>query len=147
MALTGKQRRRLRALGHHLQVVVQVGGKGVTKGVIAATAQALEDHELVKVKIDAERDERAEALQTLAQKTGAEIAQTLGKTALLFKQHKKKPKIKLDGPAPKPKAASALDDGDDELVADDDELEEADDDDGDDDAEGDDPFASDEGED
>jgi RNA-binding protein len=96
MALTGKQRRKLRALGHHLSVLVQVGQHGLTDGVIGATAQALEDHELVKVKVDDEREARAAAIEALASKTGSEVAQVLGKTALLFKQRKKKSKISLD---------------------------------------------------
>lgn len=94
--LTGKQRRQLRALGHHLSVVVQVGSDGVTEGVIAAAAQALEDHELIKVKLAGDdRASRLEAVDALAKGTEAEIAQTLGKTVLLWKKRKKKSKIAL----------------------------------------------------
>src|SRR5262249_41177875 len=61
MGLDGKQRRKLRALGHHLGVVVQVGHEGVTAGVLAALEEALWDHELVKVKLASEyRDTREE---------------------------------------------------------------------------------------
>ncbi len=120
MALTGKQKRRLRSLGHHLQVVVQIGNAGVTKGVIAATTQALKDHELIKIKVEAEREARADALAQLAKETGADVAQSLGKTALLFKQRKNKPKIKLDAP-PKPAKDKSKPAG-----PDDDELQESD---------------------
>lgn len=96
MALTGKQKRQLRALGHHLEVVVQVGANGVTDGVLSAATQALEDHELVKVKIaDDDKESRAEAIEALAAGTGSEVAQTLGKTVLLWKKRKKKSKIEL----------------------------------------------------
>lgn len=96
MPLNGKQRRQLRALGHHLSVVVQVGAEGVTEGVIGASAAALEDHELIKVKIAGEdREERGAAIERLAAGTGSEIAQTLGKTVLLWKKRKKKSKIEL----------------------------------------------------
>lgn len=96
MPLSGKQKRQLRALGHHLVVVVQVGANGVTEGVIAATAQALADHELVKVKLaDEDREARAAAVARLAEGTESEVAQTLGRTVLLFKQRKKKSKIDL----------------------------------------------------
>ncbi len=94
--LTGKQRRKLRALGHHLSAVVQVGDEGVTPGVVAATSQALEDHELIKIRIADEREGRAKAVETLAKETGALVAQELGRTALLFKKRKKKSKIQLD---------------------------------------------------
>jgi RNA-binding protein len=98
MPLNGKQKRQLRSLGHHLEVVVQVGSNGVTDGVIGACAQALEDHELIKVKIaEEDREGRAEAIEALASGTGAEVAQTLGRTVLLFKKRKKKSQIDLVG--------------------------------------------------
>lgn len=97
MALTGKQRRKLRAMGHHLPVVVQVGQEGVTPGVIAATAQALEDHELVKVKVAEGPEDRHEAAEHLSRETGSDIAQVLGRTVLLFKKRAKNSKIDLDG--------------------------------------------------
>ena len=95
MPLNGKQKSQLRALGHHRTVVVQVGSDGVTEGVIAATEQALKDHELIKVKIEDEREGRATAIEALVNGTGAEVAQTLGKTVLLFKKRKKNSKIVL----------------------------------------------------
>lgn len=96
MALTGKQRRKLRAMGHHLQPVVQVGQQGVTPAVIAATEQALYDHELIKVKIAEGPEDRHEAAERLARETGAELAQLLGRTALLFKQREEDSKTQLD---------------------------------------------------
>ncbi len=140
MALTGKQKRTLRALGHHLQAVVHVGKAGVTKGLVASTAEALKTHELIKVKIEAEKEDRAEALAELATQTGAQVAQTLGKTALLFKQRKNKPKIKLDAP-PKPTKGDVVgkakaDDAEDGAV--DDEAEDEDEDEDDDEEEADD---------
>ncbi len=97
MALNGKQRRHLRALGHHLHAVVQVGDDGVTDGVIGALAAALETHELVKVRIADEREGRESAVAQLAEGTGAEVAQVMGRTALLFKRREKKPAIRFDG--------------------------------------------------
>ena len=91
--LTGKQRRKLRALGHHLQPVVQIGQAGVTDAVVKATLQALEDHELIKVKIGEGPVDRHEASEQLAAATGAHLAQLLGRTALLFKKREKKSKI------------------------------------------------------
>ncbi len=96
MALNGKQKRQLRALGHHLSPVVLVGGDGVTEGVIGAVTQALKDHELIKVKIaEEDRDGRAAAVAKLAEGSESQVAQTLGRTVLLFKQKKKNSKIAL----------------------------------------------------
>ena len=93
MPLTGKQRRHLRGLGHHLEPVVIVGQSGVTEGVIAAVEQALNNHELIKVKIHEGPEDRHEAAEKLAQSTGAELAQLLGRTALLFKKRKEDSKF------------------------------------------------------
>jgi RNA-binding protein len=90
MTLTGKQRSKLRALGHHLKVIVQVGGEGVTDGVVGALDEALERHELVKVQIADERDARAAAAIELSTRTQSEIAQQLGRTVLLFRRRDKK---------------------------------------------------------
>lgn len=93
MPLTGKQRRRLRGLGHHLDPVVIVGQQGVTAAVIAAVEQALFDHELIKVKVGEAGDDRHEAAEALARGTESEIAQVLGRTVLLFKKRDEKSKF------------------------------------------------------
>ena len=86
MPLTGKQRRALRAMGHHMEPVVIVGQSGVTEGVISAVTQALNDHELIKVKINEGPETRQEAAARMAEGTGSELVQLLGRTALLFKK-------------------------------------------------------------
>ncbi len=90
MALSGKQRRSLRAFGHHLSPVVQLGQQGVVPTVVDAVLQALSTHELIKVKIGDGPLDRHEAADALARETGAELAQLIGRTALLFKQRKEK---------------------------------------------------------
>jgi len=82
---SGPLRKRLRAAGHHLAAVVQVGKDGVGEAVVRQTARALADHELVKVKVRAESPEdRFEAAERLRQATGSEVAQILGRTLLLY---------------------------------------------------------------
>jgi RNA-binding protein len=93
--LTGKQRRKLRALGHHLDPVVIVGHNGVTPGVVSATDQALFDHELIKVKLPEGREDRQDTAEQLARDTESEVAQVLGRTVLLFRKRPDDSKIKL----------------------------------------------------
>lgn len=93
--LNSSQRKFLRGLAHHLEPVVRVGQKGVTESVLAETGRALEAHELIKVRLDAEGKEKKEVAGTLAEKTGAELAGVVGKIAILFKAREEKPKIKL----------------------------------------------------
>jgi RNA-binding protein len=96
MTLTGKQRRHLRALGHSLRPVVQVGKDGVTEALIAAVDQALADHELIKVKVGENADlPREDAAAALAEATHSEVAQVLGNTLLLYRPDPDEPAIQL----------------------------------------------------
>ena len=96
VALTGKQRRYLRSLGHNLSPVGHLGKDGVSESVVAAVDQALETHELIKVKIGQNALlERDEVGDLLAQSTNSEVAQVLGNTVLLYRCHPKEPKLHL----------------------------------------------------
>jgi RNA-binding protein len=95
MTLTSKQRQYLRGLAHSFEPVVRVGRAGVSDAVIAETVKSLAAHELIKVRIDAEGDERRKLAESLATATGSEIAGLVGKTAMLFRQRDEKPSIKL----------------------------------------------------
>jgi RNA-binding protein len=92
----GAALRHLRALGHDLTAIVQVGKNGVTDELVRATETALRDHELIKVKIAGEAPEdRHATAEALATATSSVLAQVIGRTALLYKRHPKEPKIKL----------------------------------------------------
>ena len=94
--LTGKQRRYLRGLGHDLKPVVQVGKDGIDDGLVAAVKQALEDHELVKLRVgEAAKLDRHDAAEAIAHKTHSEVAQVLGNTVLLYRAHPDDPAIVL----------------------------------------------------
>ncbi|MDR0965801.1 MAG: ribosome assembly RNA-binding protein YhbY [Myxococcales bacterium] len=96
MALSGKARRFLRGLGHHLDPVLQVGKDGLTEAFIAAVEQALLDHELIKLKIGENAPmERRELADAVAQTTRAELVQVLGRTSLLYRPNPDAPMIKL----------------------------------------------------
>ena len=94
--ITGAGIRYLRGLGHHLDAIVQIGKDGITDGLVSAVNEALRVHELVKVKVGTESPtDRKEAGPELATRTGATLAQILGRTVLLYKRHPSKPKIEL----------------------------------------------------
>src|SRR5438309_5686687 len=93
-------RRRLRALGHPLRPVVQVGKEGVTPALNKQAAHALHDHELIKVKIGSEcPQDRFEVAERLAVEPGVNVVQVLGKVVLLYKRHPQHPKIEAKGAA------------------------------------------------
>ena len=90
---SGALRRKLRAHGHRLDPLVQVGKGGVTKGVLAQVAQALFDHELVKLRIGTEAPvDRFAVADELAEQPGTQVVQILGRTILLYKRHPQKPR-------------------------------------------------------
>lgn len=84
--LTGKQKRHLRALGHKLKALIQIGKKDIEEALISETNAALDHHELIKVKLlESCNLDKHVASATLAEACGAEIAQILGKTFLLYR--------------------------------------------------------------
>jgi RNA-binding protein len=94
-ALSIQERKRLRQIGHALNPVVMLGDKGLTESVIEELNRALNDHELIKVKVGGEdRTARAATITEIAETAGAEIVQTIGKIALLYKKApKQNPKL------------------------------------------------------
>jgi RNA-binding protein len=87
-------RKALRAAGHHLSPVVQVGKEGVTEAVLAQLDAQLAAHELVKVRIGTESPEdRFEAAERLGAAAGAQVAQILGRTVLVYRRNPEKPRF------------------------------------------------------
>ncbi len=94
--LSGKARRHLRALGHHLRPVVLVGKEGVTSMLVEATQSALADHELIKVRLgENATGSRADLATTIATRTSAVQIGLIGRVLLLYKRHPGAPKIEL----------------------------------------------------
>jgi RNA-binding protein len=93
--LTSKQRKHLRSLAHHLEPVVRIGQHGLTPAVVAETGRALDAHELIKVRIDAEASEREKIAEELAVQTNSDCAGMVGKIAMLYRARAEKPEIRL----------------------------------------------------
>jgi RNA-binding protein len=96
MSLSNSQKRYLRGLAHSLNPVVMVGNKGLTPALVKEFGNALDQHELVKVKLAGDdREARAEQIDSLAESAGAEVVQRIGHTATYFRRNKEEPKIAL----------------------------------------------------
>jgi RNA-binding protein len=95
-ALSNPQKRYLRGLAHDLKPVVLVGAKGVTPAVLAELDLALEQHELVKVRVSAtDRDEREAWIAQLVDASQAALAGRIGHVAILYRRRKDKPLVIL----------------------------------------------------
>ncbi len=87
VALKIQERKRLRQIGHALQPVVMIGSQGLTDNVVEETLRALNDHELIKVKIAGEdRELRGQLIEQLLERTQAQSVQQIGKIVLLYKK-------------------------------------------------------------
>ena len=84
-ALKGSDRRHLRGLANPLKTIVQVGEAGFTAGVVAATEHALQDHELIKVRITADREARREIAEQIESGTGSELVGLIGRVAIFYR--------------------------------------------------------------
>ena len=72
MNLSTKQKQHLKGLAHPLKPVVLLGSNGLTEGVLAEIEQALEHHELIKVKIATEdRETKTLIVEAIVRETGA----------------------------------------------------------------------------
>jgi RNA-binding protein len=93
--LTPSERRALKARAHPLVPVVLVGDKGLTGAVLAEIERAVAVHELIKIRVQAEKAARAAMLGEICAKTNASAVQHIGKILVVYR--KKPPE------APQPK--------------------------------------------
>lgn len=95
MALSQDQKKRFRTIAHHLKPVVMIAEKGISEGVLAELERALEDHELIKLKIAVlEREDKQLIINEVCKQTGATLVQAIGKVAVLYRPARKQnPKL------------------------------------------------------
>lgn len=87
MPLSGKDKRALRARAHHLKPVVSIGAAGMSEGVLAELDVALDQHELVKLRIAADdREQRKDLIDSLCRQANAELIQRIGHTAVIYRE-------------------------------------------------------------
>jgi len=100
MTLSSKERAELRGEAHHLAPVVHVGHQGLTDALMQTLDDALRTRELVKVSLAKSTDVSAkDASHQLAEKLGADVVQTIGRTCTLFREN---PDLKRKKDAPPP---------------------------------------------
>lgn len=93
MTPNNKHIRYLKTLCHSLSPVVRIGQKGLTESVIAELEIAIAHHELVKIKVAGDRDERKKMITELADKSNSHVIQKVGQVAVLFRRNHEKPVI------------------------------------------------------
>ena len=90
MALDIKTRKHLKALGHNLNPVVMVAGKGLSDTVLEEVRRGLNDHELIKVKFAVgDRSVKQQLIAEMCQICDCELVQQIGHIALVYKENPK----------------------------------------------------------
>jgi RNA-binding protein len=85
--MTPHEKKLLKARAHKLDPIVIIGGKGLTDAVIAEVDFALKSHELIKVRAGTmDRHERAKAFSAIAERTGADPVQHVGKVFVFYRK-------------------------------------------------------------
>ena len=96
--LNSSQRKYLRKVGHHLDPLIIVGKQGLTDMLVRAVSEALEHHELVKVRFNEFKDEKRELTDELVRRTGSQVAGMIGHVTLLYKEQPDEEKRKINFP-------------------------------------------------
>lgn len=97
MALTPGQRKQLKGLAHHLKPTVHVGKAGLTDGLAGRVDEALNEHELIKVRFIDHKESRKEISEDLARRAQGDLVGVIGNIAMIYREHpeEEKRRVKL----------------------------------------------------
>ncbi len=95
MSLSNAQKRYLRGLTHGINPVVMVGEKGLTEHVLEEIDQALDRHELIKVRLRTDRESRKAFSAEIVNRFGAEPVHAIGQVACFFRRNPERQVIEL----------------------------------------------------
>lgn len=95
--LTSKQRAFLRRQAHRLKPILQVGAEGVSEPFLAGLLEAFNTRELLKIKVleSAPEGARESADAIVAALEDVHVAQTIGRTVVLYRAFPEDPEIQL----------------------------------------------------
>lgn len=95
--MTSKQRAYLKSLATNLDTIFQIGKGGISDEICFQLNNAMEARELIKIKLlETCPDPIKEVASEIAEKTGAEIVQTIGTKIVLFKVSSQEKNRKID---------------------------------------------------
>jgi putative YhbY family RNA-binding protein len=85
LSLTVSERLALKGRAHALSPTVMIGNAGLTESVLKEIAQTLKIHELIKIRVMAEREQREEILTAICTQLDAAPVQHIGKILVIYK--------------------------------------------------------------
>lgn len=96
--LSNPHRRRLKALAQRLDPVLHVGKHGLSEPFIQSAGEAIDRHELIKIRFEEFKDRRHELAADLARRTGSHLVWIVGHVAVLFRRHPDPARRKINLP-------------------------------------------------
>jgi RNA-binding protein len=91
LSITIEKRRALRAEAHPLSPVVMIGNAGLTDAVIKEIENALNTHELIKIRaLSGEKENREAMLNEICERIKAAPVQLIGKMLVIYRPTNKK---------------------------------------------------------
>ena len=103
--MTTKQRAYLKSLAMNIEPVYNIGKASITPEFTEGINEVIEARELIKISVLKNcADDPKELAQILAERTGAEVVQVIGKKIVLYRPAKDKDKRKIELPREKKKA-------------------------------------------
>ncbi len=94
--MTSKQRAYLKGLAMNLDPIYQVGKASVTPEFIEGIREALDKRELIKISVLKNcADDPKELAVLIAERSGAQVVQVIGKKIVLYKESRDHKKIML----------------------------------------------------
>ncbi len=96
--MNSARKKQLKTQAHSLKPVIIVGQSGLTESVLKEIEVTLETHELIKIKIRAEKEERKLVQEQITSHTKAELIQSIGQIIVVYRKRPEKKVDKITGP-------------------------------------------------
>tara|TARA_B100001250_G_C19287461_1_gene565963 strand:- start:26 stop:316 length:291 start_codon:yes stop_codon:yes gene_type:complete len=93
--INSKQRSKLRSMAHHLKPMVIIGKAGIVDGAISSVNRALDNHELIKVKLSNDKAVKKQFIDILENNLSAFLIGNVGHTYIIFRQQNDPDKVRI----------------------------------------------------
>ncbi len=88
--MTPAKIKQLKSQAHLLKPVIMVGQSGLTKSVLDEIEVTLNTHELIKIKIRAEKEDRIRISAQIIEASQAELIQSIGQIIVIYRKNPEK---------------------------------------------------------
>ena len=96
LELSSAQRKRLRGLAHGLDPIVHLGKDGLSEPALAQIERELSQHELIKIRFLAGKEEKGALAQEIESRLSCALAGLVGHVAVFYRPHAEPKKRRID---------------------------------------------------